>query len=65
MKKENIGNGFVYTKYEVAQICNCSESKASNIIRGLNKKLLDSGIPKESIIAGKVSKKYFHEMLKI
>jgi redox-regulated HSP33 family molecular chaperone len=65
MKKEIIGNEFIYTKYEVAKICNCSESKASNIIRGLNKKLLDSGTPKESLIAGKISKKYFHETLKI
>lgn len=65
MKKEIMGNEFIYTKYEVAKICNCSESKASNIIRGLNKKLLESGVPKESIVAGKISKKYFHKILKI
>lgn len=62
VKKEK---SFIYDKYDVAEIFNCSESKASNIIRGLNNKLLDSGVPKNSIVAGKISKKFFHEMLKI
>lgn len=55
----------IYDKYDVAKIFNCSESKAANIIRGLNNKLLESGVPKDSIVAGKVSKKFFHETLKI
>lgn len=32
----------IYDKYDVAEIFNCSESKAANIIRGLNNKLLES-----------------------
>ena len=65
MMLEKFENLEVYTKTEVAEIFNCSESKAANIIRALNDKLIDEGVPKKSIVAGKVSKKFFHETLKI
>ena len=50
---------------EIAELCNCSISKAYNIIRALNKKLIREGIPKEVVIAGKISKKFFHDSMKI
>ncbi|WP_335942433.1 hypothetical protein [Fusobacterium polymorphum] len=55
----------MYNAEEVAKLCECSTSKAYNIIRALNQKLIKEGIPKESIIAGKISKKFFHETMKI
>ena len=55
----------IYTKKEVSEILNCSLSKASNIIRALNYKLISLGTPKEAIVAGKISSKFFHEELKI
>ncbi|WP_320951027.1 hypothetical protein [Fusobacterium sp.] len=55
----------MYSAKEVAKLCECSISKAYNIIRGLNQKMIKNGIPKESIIAGKISKKFFHETMKI
>lgn len=60
---ENENN--MYSREDVAKICNCSESKAYKIIRGLNDKLIEDGVPKESIVSGKISKKFFHETLKI
>lgn len=58
-------NKKLYDTKEVASICECSISKAYKIIRALNDKLIQSGTPAESIIAGKVSKKFFHEIMKI
>ena len=55
----------VYDTEDVASICECSISKAYKIIRALNNKLIQNGTPAESIIAGKVSKKFFHEIMKI
>ena len=55
----------MYTAKEIAKLCNCSISKAYNIIRALNKKLVREGIPKEVVIAGKISKKIFHDSMKI
>lgn len=55
----------VYDTRDVANICECSISKAYKIIRALNEKIIQSGAPAESVIAGKVSKKFFHEIMKI
>lgn len=55
----------VYDTREVANMCECSISKAYKIIRALNDKLIENGAPEESIIAGKISKKFFHEIMKI
>lgn len=54
-----------YTAKDVEKICGVSQSKAYNIIRALNRKLRESGTPKESLVAGKISKKFFHEVMKI
>ena len=54
----------IYTVADVANICKCSVAKAYKIIRGLNEKLIKEGTPKESVISGKISKKYFHEVMK-
>lgn len=58
-------NKKVYDTQDVASICDCSIQKAYKIIRALNDKLIENGTPEESIIAGKISKKYFHEIMKI
>lgn len=55
----------MYDVNDVVSIMNCSKDKAYKIIRGLNQKLINDGVPRESIISGKISKKYFHETLKI
>ena len=55
----------MYSVKEIARLCERSTSKAYNIIRALNQKFIKEGIPKESIIAGKISKKFFHETMKI
>lgn len=55
----------MYDVNDVISIMNCSKDKAYKIIRGLNQKLINNGVPKDSIISGKISKKYFHEILKI
>lgn len=55
----------MYNVEDVISIMNCSKDKAYKIIRGLNQKLINNGVPKDSIISGKISKKYFHEILKI
>lgn len=60
-----IENKKLYDTKEVATICGCSIPKAYKIIRALNDKLVQSGTPAESIVAGKISKKFFHETMKI
>lgn len=55
----------MYDVNDVVSIMDCSKDKAYKIIRGLNQKLINDGVPRESIVSGKVSKKYFHETLKI
>ena len=55
----------MYDVNDVVSIMECSKDKAYKIIRGLNQKLINDGVPRESIISGKISKKYFHETLKI
>lgn len=55
----------MYTVDDVVEILKCSKDKAYKVIRGLNQKLIKGGVPKESIVSGKVSKKYFHETLNI
>lgn len=55
----------MYNVKDIISIMNCSQDKAYKIIRGLNQKLVNDGVPKESIVSGKISKKYFHETLKI
>lgn len=55
----------MYTSEDISKMCNCSKTKAYNIIRGLNSILLKNGVSRDSIISGKVSKKWFHETLKI
>lgn len=54
-----------YTAKDVEKICGVSQSKAYNIIRALNDNLIKEETPKGSIIPGKISKKYFHEILKV
>lgn len=54
-----------YTVQDVMTICGVSQSKAYNIIRALNDELIKEGTPKGSIIPGKISKKYFHEKMKV
>lgn len=58
-------NKKLYDTQDIASICECSISKAYKIIRALNDKLIQNGTPAESIIAGKISKKFFHETMKI
>lgn len=60
-----LDNKKVYDTQDVANICECSISKAYKIIRALNNKLIENGAPEESIVAGKISKKFFHEIMKI
>lgn len=55
----------MYTPVEVSKMCNCSKAKAYNIIRGLNSLLIKNGVSANCIVCGKVSKKLFHETLKI
>lgn len=55
----------MYNADDVSKICNCSKAKAYNIIRGLNCMLLKNGANKKIIISGKISKKFFHEILKV
>lgn len=55
----------MYTSDDVAELCGCSKYKAYNIIRALNNKLVATGTPREATIAGKISKKYFHEHIKL
>lgn len=55
----------MYTATQIIEICKCSKAKAYNIIKSLNSALIKNGAPKESIISGKISKKFFHETLKI
>ena len=55
----------MYTWEDVAAICDCSKGKAYNIIRSLNNILIKQGASKGGIVAGKISKKFFHETLKI
>lgn len=65
MKKNSGISAHMYNSDDVAELCGCSKNKAYNIIRALNHKLIASGTPKETTIAGKISKKYFHEYVKI
>lgn len=51
--------------HSVADLLSVSESKAYKIIRALNDLMIDEGIPKECIIAGKISEKYLKDKLKI
>lgn len=51
-----------YRAEDVAKLCECSKSKAYNIINSLNKLKSKEGIP---IIAGKVNKDFFHEKMGI
>lgn len=46
---------------DIATACDVSKSKAYLIIRALNDKLINKGIPREAIIAGKISSKFFFE----
>ncbi|MGL5962987.1 MAG: hypothetical protein ACRCZ2_01100 [Fusobacteriaceae bacterium] len=55
----------IYGSEEVANLCGCSKAKAYNIIRALNDKLIKNGTPREALIAGKISREYFHEQIKI
>ena len=55
----------MYGAKEIAKLCECSISKAYNIIRALNQKLIREGVPNEVVIAGKISKKIFHDSMKI
>ncbi|MDX8335119.1 hypothetical protein [Candidatus Cetobacterium colombiensis] len=59
------GNANMYTSDDIAELCGCSKNKAYNIIRALNHKLISLGTPKEALIAGKISRKFFHEHIKI
>ncbi|ERT69416.1 hypothetical protein HMPREF0202_00686 [Cetobacterium somerae ATCC BAA-474] len=63
--KRNYGNGNMYTSDDIAELCGCSKNKAYNMIRALNHKLISLGTPKEALIAGKISRKFFHEQIKI
>lgn len=65
MKRNSGISDHMYNSDDVAELCGCSKNKAYNIIRALNHKLIASGTPKETTIAGKISKKYFHEYMKI
>lgn len=65
MKRNSGISDHMYNSDDVAELCGCSKNKAYNIIRALNHKLIASGTPKETTIAGKISKKYFHEYVKI
>ncbi|MGL4509566.1 hypothetical protein [Cetobacterium sp.] len=55
----------MYTSDDIAELCGCSKNKAYNIIRALNHKLISLGTPKAAVIAGKISRKFFHEQIKI
>lgn len=55
----------ILTVDEIAKILFCSKSKAYKIIRSLNQKLIDEGTPRECVVSGRISKKYFCETLKI
>lgn len=55
----------MYNADDVMKICNCSQAKAYNIIKGMNNLLIKQGASKDTVISGKVSKKFFHETLKI
>lgn len=65
MKRNSGTSDYMYNGDDVAKLCGCSKVKAYNIIRALNHKLIASGAPKETVIAGKISRKYFHEHIKI
>lgn len=67
MKEELLAdnNKEVYDWKDVAKLYNCKRDKAYLIIRGLNNLLIKDGTPKESIVSGKISKKFFHEKIKI
>ncbi|MGL5711698.1 MAG: hypothetical protein ACRCX2_01650 [Paraclostridium sp.] len=54
-----------YNAEDVARIIGCQISKAYKIIKNLNDNLVKNGVPKGCIVAGRVSKKLFHETLKI
>ncbi|MGL6100364.1 MAG: hypothetical protein ACRC0G_12155 [Fusobacteriaceae bacterium] len=54
-----------YNAEDVARIIGCQINKAYLIIRSLNENLIKNGVPKACIVAGRVSKKLFHETLKI
>lgn len=51
-----------YRAEDVAKLCECSKSKAYNIINSLNKLKSKEGIP---VIAGKINKDFFHEKMGI
>lgn len=55
----------MYTVKDVEKLCGVSRSKATNIIRALNGKLISEGTPKECIISGKISKIYFNRHMKL
>lgn len=56
----------MYNADDVAKICGCSKSKAGNMIRALNKLFMETkGFSKALVIAGKISKKFFHKTLDI
>lgn len=63
--KKNYGNTNMYTSDDIAELCGCSKNKAYNMIRALNHKLISLGTPKAAVIAGKISRKFFHEQIKI
>ncbi|MGL5459562.1 MAG: hypothetical protein ACRDBY_08100 [Cetobacterium sp.] len=55
----------MYTTKDVEKLCGVSQSKAANIIRALNRKLISEGTPKECVISGKISKIYFSRHMKL
>lgn len=52
----------VYTATEVSIMLNVTISTAYRKIKEINQKAIGHGIHKECIMAGKVSKKLFHEI---
>lgn len=55
----------VYTPEEVAEMMDCSLGRAYNIIRALNLKKVEEGVPKDAIRWGRIVKDYFDEIHKI
>lgn len=53
----------MYNVDDVVKILKCSKSKAYNIIKALNNKLIANGTPKEAIISGKISSEFFKKEL--
>ena len=55
----------VYTPKDVAEMMDCSEGKAYNMIRALNLKRVEEGVPENAIRWGRIVKSYFDEIHKI